>query len=115
MASFKLEIALAAITLFISVIYLGVKRQNTVAHKIYIVLLVMSYIVIGLQITTLYTVNHLSTVDALFNEIVHKCFISSLMIYFAGTTIYIWVASTNMCVDHFIKGLICVYCQLQCR
>ena len=112
MASFKLEIALAAITLFISVIYLGVKRQNTVAHKIYIVLLVMSYIVIGLQITTLYTVNHLSTVDALFNEIVHKCFISSLMIYFAGTTIYIWVASTNMCVDHFIKSKRAYLCLL---
>ena len=75
----KLQIGCFIITIFIMILYFSVKRISTRSHKVYSVLLIVSVLYLMFDRVTVYTVNHIDTVPALWNQIMHRCFLMSLV------------------------------------
>ena len=75
----RMEIALILVIAFIAYVYFGAERKHTLLHRIFSVLLVALLIHLAFDGITIYTVNHLNTVPALLNEIVHRIFIGSMV------------------------------------
>ena len=71
----RMEIALILVIAFIAYVYLGAERKHTLLHRTFSVLLVALLVHLAFDGITIYTVNHLNTVPALLNEIVHRIFI----------------------------------------
>lgn len=75
----KLQIGCFIITVFIMILYFSVKRILTRSHKVYSSLLIVSVLYLIFDRVTVYTVNHIETVPALWNQIMHRCFLMSLV------------------------------------
>lgn len=75
----KLQIGCFSITVFIMILYFSVKRISTRSHKVYSALLIVSVLYLIFDRVTVYTVNHIETVPALWNQIMHRCFLMSLV------------------------------------
>lgn len=75
----KLQIGCFIITVFIMILYFSVKRISTRSHKVYSALLIVSVLYLIFDRVTVYTVNHIETVPALWNQIMHRCFLMSLV------------------------------------
>lgn len=75
----KLQIGCFIITGFIMILYFSVKRISTRSHKVYSALLMVSVLYLMFDRVTVYTVNHIETVPALWNQIMHRCFLMSLV------------------------------------
>ena len=75
----KLQIGCFIITIFIMILYFSVKRISTRSHKVYSALLIVSVLYLIFDRVTVYTVNHIETVPALWNQIMHRCFLMSLV------------------------------------
>lgn len=75
----RMEIALILVIAFIAYVYLGAERKHTLLHRTFSVLLVALLVHLTFDGITIYTVNHLDTVPALLNEIVHRIFIGSMV------------------------------------
>lgn len=75
----KLQIGCFGITVFIMILYFSVKRISTRSHKVYSALLIVSVLYLIFDRVTVYTVNHIETVPALWNQIMHRCFLVSLV------------------------------------
>ena len=75
----KLQIGCFIITVFIMILYFSVKRISTRSHKVYSALLLVSVLYLIFDRVTVYTVNHIETVPALWNQIMHRCFLMSLV------------------------------------
>lgn len=75
----KLQIGCFIITVFIMILYFSVKRISTGSHKVYSALLIVSVLYLMFDRVTVYTVNHIETVPALWNQIMHRCFLMSLV------------------------------------
>ena len=75
----KLQIGCFIITVFIMILYFSVKRISTRSHKVYSALLIVSTLYLMFDRVTVYTVNHIETVPALWNQIMHRCFLMSLV------------------------------------
>ena len=75
----KLQIGCFIITGFIMILYFSVKRISTRSHKVYSALLMVSVLYLMFDRVTVYTVNHIETVSALWNQIMHRCFLMSLV------------------------------------
>ena len=75
----KLQIGCFIITVFIMILYFSVKRISTRSHKVYSALLIVSVLYLMFDRVTVYTVNHIETVPALWNQIMHRCFLMSLV------------------------------------
>lgn len=75
----KLQIGCFIITVFIMILYFSVKRISTRSHKVYSALLIVSVLYLMFDRVTVYTVNHIDTVPALWNQIMHRCFLVSLV------------------------------------
>ena len=75
----KLQIGCFIITGFIMILYFSVKRISTRSHKVYSALLIVSVLYLMFDRVTVYTVNHIETVPALWNQIMHRCFLMSLV------------------------------------
>lgn len=75
----KLQIGCFIITVFIMILYFSVKRISTRSHKVYSALLIVSVLYLIFDRVTVYTVNHIKTVPALWNQIMHRCFLVSLV------------------------------------
>lgn len=75
----KLQIGCFIITVFIMILYFSVKRISTRSHKVYSALLIVSVLYLIFDRVTVYTVNHIETVPALWNQIMHRCFLVSLV------------------------------------
>ena len=75
----KLQIGCFIITVFIMILYFSVKRISTRSHKVYAALLIVSVLYLMFDRVTVYTVNHIETVPALWNQIMHRCFLMSLV------------------------------------
>ena len=75
----KLQIGCFIITVFIMILYFSVKRISTRSHKVYSALLIVSALYLMFDRVTVYTVNHIETVPALWNQIMHRCFLMSLV------------------------------------
>ena len=66
--------------IFISVIYLSIRRVKSYSHRLFTVSLILSIIYTINDMISVYTVNHLETVPPLVNRFVHNLFMGSLMI-----------------------------------
>ena len=75
----RMEIALILVIAFIAYVYFGAERKHTLLHRIFSVLLVALLVHLAFDGITIYTVNHLDTVPALLNGIVHRIFIGSMV------------------------------------
>ncbi len=75
----RMEIALILVLAFIAYIYFGAERKHTLLHRTFSVLLVALIVNLIFDAATVYTVNHLDTVPALLNAILHRLFIGSMV------------------------------------
>lgn len=80
MPMLRMEIALILVLGFIAFIYFSSERKDTRLHRTFSMLLVVILFHLVFDTITVYTVNHLDTVNALFNEIVHRAFIGSMIL-----------------------------------
>ena len=76
----RMEIALFLILAFVAFVYFSAGRKHTLLHKTFSELLIVMLIHLVLDAVTVYTVNHLDTVDRLLNAIVHRLFIGTLVL-----------------------------------
>ena len=77
---FRLQLACLVMLIFISVIYLSIRRVKSYSHRLFTVSLILSIIYTINDMISVYTVNHLETVPPLVNRFVHNLFMGSLMI-----------------------------------
>ena len=76
----RMEVALILILCLVAILYFSTFRQKNTLHNIFSVLLVVVLINLIFDAITIYTVNHLDTIPALINEILHRIFISSMIV-----------------------------------
>ena len=76
----RMEIALFLILAFVAFVYFSAGRKHTLLHKTFSELLIVMLIHLVFDAVTVYTVNHLDTVDWLLNAIVHRLFIGTLVL-----------------------------------
>ena len=75
----KLQTGCFIITIFIMILYFSVKRTVTRSHKLYSLLLILSLFYLVFDRITVYTVNHISKVPAVWNQLMHRLFLMSLV------------------------------------
>lgn len=75
----KLQIGCFIITVFIMLLYFSVKRIKTRSHRVYSALLFISFFYLIFDWITVYTVNHMDKVPSVFNHVMHRCFLISLV------------------------------------
>ncbi|MGN0658401.1 MAG: sensor histidine kinase [Emergencia sp.] len=76
----RMEIALFLIVAFVACIYFSAGRRHTPLHRTFSVLLVVVMIHLIFDGITVYTVNHLDTVPALLNTVVHRIFLGTMVV-----------------------------------
>ena len=76
----RMEIALFLVMTFIAYMYFTVEKEQTALHRTFSVLLLAVLVHLALDGGTVYTVNHLDTVPPLFNGILHRLFLGSMVL-----------------------------------
>lgn len=76
----RMEIALFLILAFVAYVYFSAEKEHTVLHRTFSVLLVTVLVHLVLDGATVYTVNHLDAVPELFNGILHRLFLGSMVL-----------------------------------
>ena len=76
----RMEIALFLVLAFVAFVYFSAGRKHTLLHKTFSELLIVMLIHLVLDAVTVYTVNHLDTVNRLLNDSVHRLFIGTLVL-----------------------------------
>ena len=76
----RMEIALFLVVAFVAYMYFSAEKERTALHRTFSVLLVTVLIHLVLDGSTVYTVNHLDTVPELFNDILHRLFLGSMVV-----------------------------------
>ena len=76
----RMEIALFLVLAFVAYIYFSAGRKHTLLHQTFSVLLVVMLVHLFFDAATIYTVNHLDTVPVLLNNILHRCFIGTMVL-----------------------------------
>ena len=74
----RMEIALILVLLFIACMYFSAERPHTLLHKTFSVLLITVIVHLVFDASTIYTVNHLDSVPAILNRILHRMFIGTM-------------------------------------
>ena len=74
----RMEIALILVLLFIACMYFSAERPHTLLHKAFSVLLITVIVHLIFDAATIYTVNHLDSVPAILNRILHRMFIGTM-------------------------------------
>lgn len=74
----RMEIALILVLLFIACMYFSAERLHTLLHKTFSVLLITVIVHLIFDAATIYTVNHLDSVPAILNRILHRMFIGTM-------------------------------------
>ena len=80
MSMLRMEIALFLILAFVAYVYFSAEKEHTVLHRTFSVLLVTVLVHLVLDGATVYTVNHLDAVSELFNGILHRLFLGSMVL-----------------------------------
>ncbi len=75
----RMEIALFLVMAFIAYMYFTAEKEQTPLHRTFSVLLVTVLAHLTLDGGTVYTVNHLDTVPPLFNSVLHRLFLGSMV------------------------------------
>ena len=76
----RMEIALFLILAFVAYIYFSAGWKCTLLHRTFSVLLIVMLVHLLFDAATIYTVNHLDTVPLLFNDILHRIFIGTMVL-----------------------------------
>ena len=76
----RMEIALFLVTAFVAYMYFTAEKEHSALHRTFSVLLVAVLVHLALDGATVYTVNHLDTVPALFNSVLHRLFLGSMVL-----------------------------------
>lgn len=76
----RMEIALFFVLCLVAIMYFTGQRKNNPLHQTFSVLLIIMLIHMFADGITIYTVNHLETVNPLLNEIIHRIFIGTMII-----------------------------------
>ena len=76
----RMEIALFLILAFVAYIYFSAGWKRTLLHRTFSVLLIVMLVHLLFDAATIYTVNHLDTVPLLFNDILHRIFIGTMVL-----------------------------------
>lgn len=74
----RMEIALILVLFFIACMYFSAERPHTLLHKTFSVLLITVIVHLIFDAATIYTVNHLDSVPAILNMILHRMFIGTM-------------------------------------
>ena len=102
----RMEIALILVLLFIACMYFSAERPHTLLHKIFSVLLITVIVHLIFDAATIYTVNHLDSVPAILNRILHRMFIGTmaLVVYLFYQYIAILVQEETGKIRQFIQA-----------
>ena len=76
----RMEIALILVNAFIAYMYFSAGKKSSLLHKIFSGILVFMMIHLVLDAATVYTVNHLDDIPLMFNNILHRFFIGTLVL-----------------------------------
>ena len=80
MAVLRMEIALILVVAFVAYIYFSAEKERTPLHRTFSMLLVTVLVNLALDGVTVYTVNHLSAVPEQLNVVLHRLFMSSMVL-----------------------------------
>ncbi|MCR5336996.1 MAG: response regulator [Lachnospiraceae bacterium] len=76
--SIRGQIGCICIVLYIAWTYFSVKRRNTIAHRLFSGLIILSIIDLIFDMVTVYTVNHADEIPVIVNRICHVIFVSTI-------------------------------------
>ncbi len=76
--SIRGQIGCICIVLYIAWTYFSVKRRNTIAHRLFSALIILSIIDLIFDMVTVYTVNHADEIPVIVNRICHVIFVSTI-------------------------------------
>ncbi len=76
----RMEFALFFVLLFIACMYFSAERRSGILHRTFSVLLLVVPTHLLLDALTVYTVNHLDSVPRTANDILHRCFIGTMLL-----------------------------------
>ena len=86
----RMEIALFLVLVLVAYMYFYAERRHSDLHKTFSVLLVILPVHLIFDAATIYTVNHLDTVPVFLNDLLHRCFIGTMV--FAVYLFYQYIA-----------------------
>ncbi|MCR5650890.1 MAG: response regulator [Lachnospiraceae bacterium] len=89
--SIRGELGCLCVVSYIAWTYFKVKRQNTVAHRLFSALLIVTLVNFVFDMVTVYTVNHGDTLPVIVNRGAHVIFVSTLTIILFVIYMYICV------------------------
>ncbi|MBR4759665.1 MAG: response regulator [Lachnospiraceae bacterium] len=72
------QIGCICIVLYIAWTYFSVKRRNTIAHRLFSGLIILSIIDLIFDMVTVYTVNHADEIPVIVNRVCHVIFVSTI-------------------------------------
>ena len=75
-----MEIGLWFVLAIIAIVYFSAPRKQTLLHQTFSIILIAVLVHLVFDGVTVYTVNHLDTVPALLNELVHRIFLGSMVL-----------------------------------
>ncbi|MBQ8147473.1 MAG: response regulator [Lachnospiraceae bacterium] len=78
----RMELACFMVIAFMAILFFSAKREKTKLHQIFSTYLIISMVHLVLDATTVCTVNHLEEIPMFINDIVHKCFIGTMVVLF---------------------------------
>lgn len=96
----RMEIACICVVLFIAAMFLGGKREWTRLRCIYAMILVSITIHLCFDAITVYTVNHMFTVESKYNNLFHRLYIGTMLI-----TLYLFERYITGIIEEEVKGL----------
>ena len=76
----RMEIGLWFVLAIIAIVYFSAPRKQTLLHQTFSIILITVLVHLVFDGVTVYTVNHLDTVPALLNELVHRIFLGSMVL-----------------------------------
>lgn len=79
----RMEVAMILVVGFIAWVYFSTPKESTALHRTFSMLLIVALVNLVTDGITVYTVNHLETVPAELNDIVHRLFLGSMVVVIA--------------------------------
>ncbi|MDO5389736.1 MAG: histidine kinase [Eubacteriales bacterium] len=76
----RMETALLLVVAFVAYMYFTTEKERTALHRTFSLLLVFVLVNLSLDGATVYTVNHLDAVPELFNDVLHRLFLGSMVV-----------------------------------
>lgn len=76
----RMEIALIMVLTLVAYMYFSAEKKQAALHKVFSVLLITVLVHLVLDAITVYSVNDLDSFPQMLNNIVHRCFLGSMVV-----------------------------------